>query len=140
MSTRRYRAVVAVALLVAAAALFFGVRATNTDGDDSVAVRSRPDVVEHVYPPNGDQVLRQSEIGIDLAPGYEGTLIVNGQVIPEDELRRVPEQNQMFFQPGEGTTFPELPPGRSCAAAVVWRSSDGPGVADESFRWCFDAS
>ena len=140
MSSRRYRALVAVAMLAAGAALFFGVRAADTDGDDSVEVRSRPDVVEHVYPPNGDQVLRQSEIGIDLAPGYEATLIVNGEPIPEEELRRVPEQNQVFFLPGEGTTFPELPGGRSCVTALVWRSATGPGVADETFRWCFEAS
>jgi hypothetical protein len=140
MSTRRYRSLVAVALLVAGAALFLGVRATDTGGEDAVEVRSRPDVVEHVFPPNGDQVLRQTEIGIDLAPGHEGTLIVNGQPIPEDELRLVSEQNQVFFLPGEGTTFPELPGGRICVTALVWRSADGPGVNDQTFRWCFEVA
>lgn len=119
MSTARYRVLVGLALVAAAAALFFGVRAADTGGDDDVAVRSRPDVVEHVYPSHGDQVLRQTEIGIDLAPGYEGMLIVNGQPIPEDELRLVPEQNQVFFLPGEGTTIEKLPAGRSCVTALV---------------------
>jgi hypothetical protein len=140
MSTTRYRALVAIALLAAAAALFLGVRAADTGGEDAVEVRSRPDVVEHVYPPNGDQVLRQSEIGIDLAPGYDGTLVVNGQPIPEEELRRVPEQNQIFFLPGEDTTFPKLPGGQNCVTALVWSSAAGPGVADETFRWCFEAA
>lgn len=140
MSNARYRSIVAAALVAAGAALFLGVRAADTDGEDAVEVRSRPDVVEHVFPPNGDQVLRQTEIGIDLAPGHEATLIINGQPIPDEELRKVPEQNQVFFQPGEGTTFPELPGGRSCVAAVVWRSATGPGVADQTFRWCFEAA
>lgn len=139
MSTGRYRLLVALALVVAGAALFFGVRATDT-GDDDVVVRARPDVVEHVYPSNGDQVLRQTEIGIDLAPGYEGMLIVNGQPIPEEELRLVPEQNQVFFLPGEGTAIEELPAGRSCVTALVWKSQTGRGVQDQTFSWCFEAA
>ena len=140
MSANRYRALVAIAIAAAGVALYLGVRATDTDGEDRVAVQSGPDLVEHVYPRNGDRVLRQSEIGIDLAPGHEATLIVNGQPIPDDELRRVPEQNQVFFQPGEGTTFPELPAGRTCVAALVWRSAAGRGVDDQTVRWCFEAS
>src|SRR3546814_93004 len=82
-------------------------------------------MVEHVYPPNGDQVLRQSEIGVDLGPGYEGDLVVNGQPIPEEELRRVPEQNQVFYLPGQGTTFEELPRGTHCVTAIAARSATG---------------
>ena len=140
LSTARYRAVVAVALAAAGVALFLAVRSTDTGGEDRVAVQSQPDLVEHVYPRNGDRVLRQSEIGIDLAPGHEAMLIVNGQPIPDEQLRRVPEQNQVFFQPGEGTVFPELPAGRTCVAAVVWRSSTGQGADDQTVRWCFEAS
>lgn len=140
MSTGRYRVVVALALAAAAVALFLGVRATDTSGDDSVAIQSRPEVVEHVYPSNGDQVLRQTEIGIDLAPGWEGALIVNGQPIPDDELRLVPEQNQVFFLPGEGTAIEELPAGRTCVTALVWKSQTGRGVRDQTFSWCFEAA
>src|SRR3546814_5933675 len=94
-------------------------------------------MVEHVYPTNGDQVLRQSEIGVDRGPGYEGDLVVNGQPIPEEELRRVPEQNQVFYLPGKGTTFEELPGGTNCVTAIAWRSATGRGVDDQTFSWCF---
>ena len=81
-SSWRYRLAVTAALVVAAAALYAGVRATET-GDDAV-VNSRPDVVEQIIPRRGAEALQQAEIGIDLAPGYEGGLILNGTAIPTD--------------------------------------------------------
>lgn len=140
MSTARYRALVVLALVAAGTALFLAIRSTDTGNDDTVEVRSRPDVVERVFPRDGDQVLRQTEIGIDLAPGHEATLVVNGLPIPDDELRREAAQNQVFFLPGEGTSIEELPAGRTCVTAVVWRSANGPGVDDEQFQWCFEAA
>lgn len=136
----RYRAFVAVALLVAGAALVVAVQATRTDEDRPAVVNGRADVVEHVYPRNGAEVLRQVEIGIDLAPGHEGRLVVNGEAIPEDELRLVPEQNQVFFLPGPGKALETLPSGTTCVTATVWRSAEGRGTNDVSVRWCFDVT
>lgn len=136
----RYRAFVAVALVLAAAALAVGVRATQTGGDHPAAVSGRTDVVEQLYPRDGAEVLRQVEIGIDLAPGYAGRLVVNEEPVPEDDLRLVPEQNQVFFLPGPGKVLETLPAGTTCVTAVVWRSADGPGLADLTFRWCFDVT
>jgi hypothetical protein len=139
-SSWRYRLAVTAALIVAAIALYAGVRATET-GEDTPLVSGRPGVVEQIIPREAAEALHQSEIGIDLAPGYEGGLILNGTAIPTDELRLVPEQNQVFFAPGPDKTFTALPSGRNCVDAVVWKSSDGPGTpADLSYRWCFDVT
>lgn len=133
----RYRAIVAVALVAAFGALAVGVRATQTGDRAPTVVNGRPDLVEHVYPPDGAQVLRQVEIGMDLAPGHEGRITVNGVTIPDDELRLVPEQNQVFFVPGPGRVIETLPPGTTCVSAVAWESSKGRGHDDASFQWCF---
>ena len=69
--------------------------------------RSRT-IVERFIPKPNDEVLRQAELGIDLAPGYDGTLAVNGVDIPVEEQRRVPEQNEVFFTPGEGKAVEQL--------------------------------
>ena len=91
-------------------------------------------------PGAGDEVVRQAELGVDLAPGYEGALAVNGVEIPTEELRLVPEQNQVFFTPGEGKAVEQLRAGPNCAEAVMWRASAGRGTADDlSYRWCFEA-
>jgi hypothetical protein len=140
-SSLRYRLAVTAALIVAVLALVAGIRATDTGEDDTATVNGRPDVVERVVPRRGAEALQQTEIGIDLAPGYEGSLILNGTAIPTDELRLVPEQNQVFFAPGPDRTFEALPAGQSCVTAIVWKSADGPGTpSDLSFQWCFDVT
>ena len=58
-SSWRYRAFVAAALAVAAGALYLGVRATETESDDPITINGRPEVVEHLYPRNGAEVLRR---------------------------------------------------------------------------------
>jgi len=138
MSDRRHRLLIGVLLLGAAATLYAGVRATDTGEDDAVGTGAG--VVERLIPRDGDEVLRQAELGIDLAPGFEGALVVNGIEIPTEDLRLVPEQNQVFFTPGEGKAVERLRAGPNCAVAEVWRSSQGRGTADDqSFTWCFEA-
>jgi hypothetical protein len=139
-TTLRHRLIVTAALLVAFGALYAGIRSTKTGDEDAGGVDGRPDVVEHIIPRRGAEALQQAEIGIDLAPGYEGRLILNGTAIPVDELRLVPEQNQVFFAPGVDRSFEALPSGQNCVTAIVWRSADGRGPSDLSFQWCFDVT
>jgi hypothetical protein len=139
-SSLRYRIGVTVAVLVAIGALVAGVRATQTGEDEAPLVNGRADVVEHFVPRQGAEALQQAEVGVDLAPGYEGTLLVNGTQIPDDELRRVPEQNQVFFAPGPDRTFEALPPGENCVTGIAWKSADGRGPADVSFQWFFQVT
>jgi hypothetical protein len=140
LSDGAFRILIAAMLVLAGVALYAGIRATDTGDTDPVTVNGRPDVVEHVVPGQGDEVVRQAELGIDLAPGYEGTLFVNGTEIPTDELRIVTEQNQVFFTPGAGKVVEQLHAGPNCAMAVVWKASVGRGTADDqSFTWCFEA-
>jgi hypothetical protein len=140
MPDGRYRALVAVAVAAALLAIVLGVRATQTGSQDPVSVSGRPEVIEHLIPGAGDEVVQQFQVGIDLAPGYEGALTINGVAIPDDELRIVKQQNQVFFQPGEGKVITELRAGPNCVEATVWRSALGRGADDESFQWCFEAS
>jgi hypothetical protein len=139
-SSARYKVAVAAAVAVAAGALYLAVSRTSTDPDEPVNVSARPDVVERLIPFNGAEILRQQELGIDLAPGYEGTLVINGTEIPAEEQRLVPEQNQVYFTPGDGKVIEELPGGTTCVVAIAWKSSNGRGPADEQFRWCFEVT
>jgi hypothetical protein len=139
MSLGRYRVLLAVLVVAAVVAFVAMIRSTDTGGPDAATAAS--DVVEQLVPNAGDEVLRQAELGVDLAPGYDGTLFVNGVEIPLEDQRRVPEQNQMFFTPGEGKAIERLPAGANCAMALVWKASDGRGTSrDRSFPWCFKAT
>jgi hypothetical protein len=138
MSRGRHRLLIAVLVVGAVVALVAGVRATDT-GDGEGEPTS--DVVERFVPSPDDEVLRQAELGVDLAPGYDGTLLVNGVEIPTEDQRRVPEQNQIFFAPGDGKAVERLLAGPNCATALVWKAADGRGTSrDQQFTWCFQAT
>jgi hypothetical protein len=136
---RRYIVFVALGLAVAAGLMALAIARTNTDDPTVKAINSRPDI-EQLIPRKGAETQRQSELGIDLAPGYEAALIVDGTPIPEAQLRRVPAQNEVFFTPGEGKVIEELDAGQVCVTAVIWKSAVGRGVSDQPFQWCFDTT
>jgi hypothetical protein len=140
-SSFRYRLLVAVGLLVAAGSLLLAIHLTNTDAEDPVTVTGPAAVVQQLVPGNGSSELRQSEIGVDLAPGYDAALVVNGLEIPRKQLRVVPAQNQVFFTPGPGKVIEELPAGRTCVVALVWPSAQGRGTTqDKTVPWCFSVT
>ena len=115
------RVVITLLLLLAGFLLWYsGIR--KAEPDDPTLVDS---AIEQLVPDRGTTALRQAEIGIDLAPGWTGVLIVNGVEIPEDQLRRVPAENQVFFRPAEGQEIEAFAPGRLIVTAVIWRPVDG---------------
>jgi hypothetical protein len=138
MSSRRYRLLVGGLLAAAAIALAVGIAVVDTSDPDDA---TQSEIVERFIPRANDEVLRQAELGIDLAPGYDGTLAVNGVAIPVEDQRRVPEQNEVFFTPGKGQAVERLQAGPNCVTATVWKAADGPGTAnDRTFSWCFEAT
>jgi hypothetical protein len=136
MSDQRFRLLVAAGIVVAAAMILIAVRITDTD-PESATKAAAPNKIEHVVPVAGSSVLRQSEIGIDLAPGYDADLSIDGVPIPRSQLRLVPEQGQVFFTPGKGKVIEELEAGDTCVDATIWRSSEGKGANDTPVQWCF---
>ena len=115
------RVVITLLLLLAAFLLWYsGIR--KAEPEDPTLVDS---AIEQLVPDRGATAVRQAEIGIDLAPGWTGVLIINGKEIPEDQLRRVDPLNQVFFRPAEGREIEALPPGRVVVTAVIWRPVDG---------------
>ncbi len=137
-SDRRFRIIVGIGLVVVAGMLWLAVHLTNTKDATPVTVQSRPDVVEHVIPVDGSSEPRQAEFGVDLAPGYDGTLVVNGTEIPRDELRLVPAQNEVFFTPGKDKIIDDVS-GLVNVTAIVWKTSVGRGPQDQRFQWSFTA-
>lgn len=101
---------------------------------------SEEEIVEQTMPAANAEILQQEQIGIDLGDRFNAvSLAINGTVLPESELNRRPELNQVFFSPGEGRTFETLPAGRVCATATVERISD-PGDVVRSVEWCFEVT
>lgn len=136
----RYRIVVALVLVVAAGLFTAAVMTAQTDtADDQVAQSGETGrIVERLIPERDEQVVRQAAIGVDLAAGWTGTLVVDGREVPADELTERPDLFQITFTPGEGKVVEELTAGTNCVAAIVWRLATGRGSSDRTVRWCFE--
>lgn len=136
MSDLTRRIIVVVAVVAAVGALVLAVTSSDTGPDTAI---SNPQAVEQLIPGRGELEVRQAKVGIDLAPGYTGILVVNGIEIPEDQLEYVTGLNQVLFQPREGNEIEAFEPGQVCVVARFWREvetrEDG-----RSVRWCFDVA
>ncbi len=140
-------AVIVLALGAAVAFFMFATRRTVT-GVDGPA--TDPAVVRQIPGP-GDRVLRQTEVGAELKPGYDGRIIVNGQEVPEDQMEgsldpsskaardfgvRPNNRNKIFFQPGSGKIIDKFS-GREVTITVrFWKEADGPAKA-RTITWQF---
>ena len=118
------RRVVLSLLLVAGFGMFWLAGHNGLSGE--VPPLATDSAVEELIPGDGSpNVLRQSEIGVDLAPGWVASLAVNGRDIPDDELRVNGPLNQYFFTPGEGKAVEKLNAGPVIVVAKIWRPVDG---------------
>jgi hypothetical protein len=146
-------AIAAVATL--AIGLILAGFAVAQTGDDR-APKITDVAVEQVFPQDGDLVLRQSQVGVDLAPGYRGVLIIDGQELPTTDLVAIdpatgaqpapvvdaqydPAQNTVLFTPREGAAIESFAPGDHGATAVFWREGDQRSQG-RSFSWRFKVS
>lgn len=120
---------VVVAIIAAAVAGLAAVGNQDSTTLDSSAI-------EQLVPPVNAKILQQAPVGVDLAPGYEGKLIVNGIPIPEAQTDVTKGLNLIQFQPGPGKVIEHLNAGQNCMIATYWRSSIGPSDAT-SRSWCF---
>lgn len=110
-----------------------------------------PAVVRQTPAP-GTHVLRQSQVGVALLPGYDGSLTINGVAIPEDQLDgvvlpgmpgynaksgiRPNNRNEVFFTPGPNKAVDHYPTGEVEVTARFWNIEDGRSTA-RTVSWAF---
>jgi hypothetical protein len=134
----RFKIGAVVVLAVAVTLLAIAVRSLSDGGDDPVLRGGDAAIVENLIPRRDAQVPQQSNVGIDLVTGWAGTLVIDGVEIPGDELQVTPEIGLIEFTPGDGKAVEALDAGQNCVSAVIWKVSDGRGVADRTIPWCFE--
>ena len=135
----------------ALALIVYGFASAQT-GDADVVV---PPGIERVLPMPGALVLRQSQVGADLASGYRGVLIIDGQEIPTQDAQAPGAanndptvnydavfdlaQNTVLFLPRQGATIEEFAPGEHQVTVVYWKLDESRDNAP-SFNWKFNVS
>lgn len=129
------RLTIAVLLLVGLGAIVLAFSRTETSGGaDDIAISGGDNAIEVLIPGRNAQTLSQSEVGIDLAEGWTGTLILNGEELRDDQIDRVDALNQLLYRPPDG-----LESGRNCVTAVVWRV-DETRDQGRNVEWCFEVT
>ena len=100
-------------------------------------VAGRPAAVENVTPSGGDLDLRQVTLSADLAPGYEGYLILDRIEVPQDDVQWVLALNTLTLKPQPGSDYARLSPGRHCASVVYYPIGGNRSSNTGSYTWCF---
>jgi hypothetical protein len=146
------RTVIGVSLLAAfaAAAWLIGSTDSNTNADlDKTVIIS-------LTPNDGAQAVRQTQVGADLAVGYDGRLTINGIEIPEEQMVgardpatvdpedlaqngvRANNRNQVYFKPGPGKVIESFEPGPVDITLRYFKDGQ-PTVGSGTVRWSFTA-
>lgn len=118
--------VVVVALAIA------GLVIVGSDDD----VTGGQGAIQQLIPKRDSQIVQQQEVGVQLGPGFDGELAINGVPIPSTQLDRVEGLNIITFKPGPNKAIEQLRAGENCATVTYWRVDVGPDDAD-GFAWCF---
>ena len=96
-------------------------------------------VVELQAPAPESSVLSQAQLLIDLTTTYDASFVINGVTIPDDQLQKRPELNQVIFNPGPDKVVEQFPAGRNCVQADIYRI-DGVEESVSPARWCFNVT
>lgn len=154
---RRIDKTLALVSFVVAIGLMFVVRGVlvGVTGDERSDL---PDEIERVDPvPDAVRVLAQTSVFVDLAPGYTGRLVVDGQEIETIRIDEIgggqvepgeqivlppatiyePGNATLTFTPSAGAPIEEFGEGLHEATVIYWRIEDGPAFA-RSYRWTFN--
>ncbi|MFP5321177.1 MAG: hypothetical protein ACLGIC_04940 [Acidimicrobiia bacterium] len=135
---------VAISLLVLAYLSTADSTETETQVTGGGTAERDPDGVDARIPRDGAQILGQEQIGIDLAAGWTGELVLqplsNDQAVPlpEDELER-DELNRITYRPGPGKAIERLS-GDYCVLATIWDQVQGREATQRTETWCFSAT
>ncbi|WP_421118923.1 hypothetical protein ACE2AJ_16380 [Aquihabitans daechungensis] len=143
----RRRSLIAVVLIGALAVAVWMVGSSNS-GQNSDVDKA---VIVSLTPNDGSQALRQTEVGADLAVGYDGRLTINNVEIPEEQMvgardpsivapddlqangLRANNRNQVYFKPGPGKVIEKFEPGT--VDIVLRYFKEGEGTNGGTVRW-----
>jgi hypothetical protein len=138
---RRVRRIITtVAILGCIGGLALAAQHTQRSDTKEATISGVPHtVVELQAPAPGSSVLSQAQVLIDLTSDYDAKLVVNGVLIPDDEVQKRPELNQVLFTPGPGKVVGKFNAGPNCVDADVFRI-DGTQEEVPPVHWCFNVT
>jgi hypothetical protein len=96
-----------------------------------------PATITSLQPRPGELIRPQDTITVQLRPELTGTLVLDGQEIPEGQLSRVAGLGEVSFRPGPGKDLSELPPGTHTVTIEYWVATKPRPTHPATFSWSF---
>ena len=133
-------AVVVVVAVIAVNAAIFGALAQRS----GPAAKQRPPAIQDLFPQEGELQVPQAPVGADLINEYTGQLVIDGNVIPQDQITGDPTLGQVIFEPGPDKDLRELRKGAHNAVIEYWpktvKDADEARVKKllSSYSWSFE--
>ena len=142
------RSIIGGALVLCAVLMVVGYNAA----DHGENVKDRDPTILTQFPPPGGQAVRQTTVGVDLKPGYDGRLTINGIAIPEQDMdgARDPREvsdadmkanglrpnnhNRVYFTPGPGKVIEKFNEGTLRIAVRYFRDGQ-PNSGGRTVSW-----
>ena len=94
-----------------------------------------PAAIEAIAPRDGDTVLRQTDLTIDMAIGYEIEVFIDSQLVPASEFTFVEPTAVWTWAPGPGQRFDDWQPGLHSVVVRYERVVGGVDIGE--YRWVF---
>ena len=94
-----------------------------------------PEAVEAITPADGDTVLRQTDLTIDMAIGYEIEVFIDSVLVPASEFSYVEPTAVWTWVPGPGKRFEAWEPGLHSVLVRYERVVGGVDIGEH--RWVF---
>ena len=131
-------AVIAITMLVV---LNLGIVLANVS-DTSPGGTNLPPNVESVTPAPDELTGLVDTVSARLVTRYSGELVIDGIVIPEDELARTVSLNEISFRPGPDKAISRFRAGENTVVVRYWdgRVRDRPEKPPYSYSWKFRAA
>ena len=106
------------------------------------ASQKLPGAIVTVDPQQGENILPQASIVIDLRANYTGQLYIDRKLIPQDQLVIDPNLVELIFQPKTGHDITQFSPGSHTATIESWPSTKTiedarAGHVVSSYTWSF---
>ncbi|MGO9875876.1 MAG: hypothetical protein ACLPVY_19025 [Acidimicrobiia bacterium] len=110
-------AIVAVVVVIVANLAYFG---TKNEVRGTVAPE-RPAAILELSPQEGEDIIPEASIVVDLRDNYVGQLSIDGRLIPQDQVEIThPNVFELTFEPTPGHDIHEFSPGPHVATIEYW--------------------
>ncbi len=130
-----WRVAIVVVGLLAVANL--GILALNQSDTTRVTPAGLPVTISSVQPNPGELIRPQDTITVNLRTDLTGTLVLDGQEIPESQLARVPGLGEVSFRPGPGKDLSQFAPGPHSVTVEYWSAAKPRPIRPATYSWTF---